>query len=651
VAVPGYGILRVDQAGTLWLYGYRQPLHRAPAGRPRAWQPVTTPLGSDAEHLYDQPSGLWGAFLGQLGGAWGLGRYRDGNWDVYPMRAGPGYRLVGGSIAFVQHDALQIIPPESGAGPTRLTLPHPGQVTAVVRQRNGDLWVGLDDTVYRYRPDGAPPRTLVGHAEATVLQGQQFVVPVTGRERYRPQANGRTVQFSWRVDGGPWQAFRYLNAARVEVPTETLPPGDHSLEVRSQDEDGDVDPAPPVVPFTVVPLPLQQRAWFLPSLLALLLGVSALGGYALLARRRIAGHAHELAVKVRERTRELEEEKAALRRSEERFQLAAHGAAEGLWDWNLATGEVYCSPRFRELLGCGDALWPGVPELLAAVVPAEDRDRVLAALSAHLERRVPFDLEHRLRRPGHDGCWVRASGQGQWDAAGKPRRMVGSVSDITARKRAEEQVLASLREKEALLKEIHHRVKNNLQVVTSLLHLQADQLREPAVRAAFAETQNRIRSMALLHEQLYRSQDLARIDLREYVTQLCDHLLRTYGMSPNRVTLDLSIADLTVDLDLAIPCGLIINELVSNALKYAFPDGRCGRVEVRLQPQGGGEYALTVRDDGIGLPDNAEGPGRKTLGLQLVQGLVAQLRGTCRLHRCGGTTAVVVFPIQGPEPH
>jgi two-component sensor histidine kinase/PAS domain-containing protein len=642
LADPEYVQLTVDRAGGLWLRGFRQKLHTAPPGGTRIWLPVTTPLGSDAILLYDLPNGVWAAFNGQLGGSWGLGCFRGGKWEAFPLRVQGASWLPGGGMAFYQYDALQIVPPGPGAVPHHLTLPRPGRINGVVGQRSGDLWVGIEDTVYRYRPDGVPPRTLVRQAEQAVLQGTPLVVRVEARERYRPRSQNRKFLFSWRVDDGPWGEFRYLDAGTVELPTGALPPGEHVLRVRSQDEKRDIDSSPAAVHFVVTPLPLQQRAWFLPTLMALLLGISGLGAYAFLARRRIAGHAHQLEERVRARTRELEGEKSALRRSEERFQLAVRGSAEGLWDWNLVTGEVYYSPRCRELLGDADGAWGGVTEAFDARLHPEDRDRVLAALHAHLNDRTPFDLEHRFRTCAGDYHWFRSCGQAQWDAAGKPHRMVGSLSDITGRKRAEEQVLASLREKEALLREIHHRVKNNLQIITSLLNLQADRIPEPVVRAALAETRNRVRSMAMLHETLYRSKNLARIDVRKYVRELCDHLLRTYEPAPGRIDVRQDVADLEMDLDRAIPCGLIINELVSNALKYAFPDGRRGRVEIRLHPCAGGTYRLSVGDDGVGLPDGA-GDG-KALGLQLVRGLAGQLGGTFALHRDGGTTACVTFP-------
>jgi PAS domain S-box-containing protein len=215
--------------------------------------------------------------------------------------------------------------------------------------------------------------------------------------------------------------------------------------------------------------------------------------------------------------------------------------------------------------------------------------------------------------------------------------------DITERKRAEERLRASLLEKEALLKEVHHRVKNNLQIISSLLNLQSAQLNDPAALAVFTESQNRVRAMALVHEALYHAENLAHIDLARYLEGLCAQLFRAYGPDPARVRLDVCVADSTLDLDRAVPCGLVVNELVSNSLKYAFPGGRRGRVAVELAAPPGGAYALSVSDDGVGLPDGLDFRHTRTLGLELVCGLTRQLGGTIELDQTGGTRFTITF--------
>ena len=177
------------------------------------------------------------------------------------------------------------------------------------------------------------------------------------------------------------------------------------------------------------------------------------------------------------------------------------------------------------------------------------------------------------------------------------------------RVRARERLQSSLREKEALLREVHHRVKNNMQIISSMFNLQAAEIRDPAAVAKIRQGQARIRSMALIHEKLYQSRDLARINLADYIRSLAAHLFHFWKVDGERIKLEMELEDATLDINAAIPCGLIINELLSNALQHAFPDGRVGTVRLSLHLDPGGEFALRVHDDGIGLPAGIE-PGR-----------------------------------------
>lgn len=210
--------------------------------------------------------------------------------------------------------------------------------------------------------------------------------------------------------------------------------------------------------------------------------------------------------------------------------------------------------------------------------------------------------------------------------------------------RHEETLNASLREKELLLKEVHHRVKNNLQVVSSLLHLQSDTITEPATLAMFSESRNRIKSMALIHEKLYQSEELARIDFAEYVRNLTNYLYRSYTVEAQFIQLVLEVEAVHLNIDAAIPCGLILNELVSNSLKYAFPQKQKGEIRIRLLRQESGQLLLLVQDDGVGLPKDLEVQNPKTLGLNLIRILAKQLHGEMSLHSENGTAFRLTFP-------
>jgi two-component sensor histidine kinase/HAMP domain-containing protein len=234
------------------------------------------------------------------------------------------------------------------------------------------------------------------------------------------------------------------------------------------------------------------------------------------------------------------------------------------------------------------------------------------------------------------------------DSSGRPQGRVWVARDIRRRKQVEEELRRSLAEKEALLREVHHRVKNNLQVISSLLRLQATDSPSPEAARLFQESENRIRSMALIHEQLYRSGDLARIDFRDYVDGLTRNVLASAGEVGRPIKLTVDVEPVSLDLDIAIACGLVLNELLSNALKHAFPDGQSGTISVAFHCADGAA-TLVVADDGVGLLTSGgqERPG--ALGQRLVAALVRQLRGTSSLRGDGGTEFTLTFPI-GEEP-
>ncbi len=211
------------------------------------------------------------------------------------------------------------------------------------------------------------------------------------------------------------------------------------------------------------------------------------------------------------------------------------------------------------------------------------------------------------------------------------------------RQQHEERLEASLREKEAMLKEIHHRVKNNLQVISSLLNLQASQTQDAQICNIFQDSQTRIRSMALIHEKLYQTRDLARVDFGEYIQNLAAYLFRSYQISAGQVALNVKATDIFLDINIAVPCGLIINELISNALKHAFPGGRPGEIWIEWQAVGERQLILTVGDNGVGFPASLDFQQTPSLGLQLVNTLVEQLEGTIDLKRNGGTEFTIAF--------
>jgi PAS domain S-box-containing protein len=333
--------------------------------------------------------------------------------------------------------------------------------------------------------------------------------------------------------------------------------------------------------------------------------------------------------------RKLAEEQ--LGQSEAQLRLALDAARMGLWDWNTQTGKITWSNNLERMFGLAPNTFDGRFETFVAAVHPEDRDCINQTTENSLETGQDGDMEFRIIRPDGSIRWLESKGQVFYDETGKPVRAAGINLDVSDRKLAEIQVRESLREKEVLLQEIHHRVKNNLQVISSLLDLQSQHIEEPATLELFRESCNRIRAMALVHETLYKFKDFAKIKFAEYIENLTSYLFAAYIKNVENINLELDIDEVTLKLDTAIPCGLIINELVSNALKYAFPNKSHGTIYITLHFDGDAHYTLTVRDDGIGLPPNLEIKNVNSLGLKLVEVLAKQLEGTLQVNSRFGT--------------
>jgi PAS domain S-box-containing protein len=335
----------------------------------------------------------------------------------------------------------------------------------------------------------------------------------------------------------------------------------------------------------------------------------------------------------------------ALKESEQRLRLTLEATNDGVWDWNILTGKTIFSPSYYTMLGYEPYEFPENYESWRNLVHSDDLDRVEANIREHIKSGEGYAIELRVRtRPG-DWKWILTRGKVvERDARGLALRMVGTHSDITERRRAEGLIKASLKEKEVLLKEIHHRVKNNLQVISSLLNMQSRHVHNESV-GAFRESIDRIKSMTLIHDKLYRSENLSRIYFADYIADLSHELLRTYA-TDKRVELDLHVDPLSFDIDTAMPLGLIINELASNALKHAFPEKAGSKITIHLKSLGK-EVILTISDNGIGFPENLDFRDTPSLGMQLVVTLVEQLEGTIELNGTEGTEFRITFPATG----
>jgi two-component sensor histidine kinase len=213
------------------------------------------------------------------------------------------------------------------------------------------------------------------------------------------------------------------------------------------------------------------------------------------------------------------------------------------------------------------------------------------------------------------------------------------------RRAAEEGLKKSLDEKEILLKEVHHRVKNNMQIISSILKMQQRQVDDPRLKEVLEESQNRIHSMALVHENLYSNENLSKILFSNYVKSMAGNLARTFSRSQNNIQLEFDIEDVYMPLDTGIPCGLIINELLSNSFKYAFPDSNSGVIRIQLKNIGHDNFEMEVSDNGIGINGGFNIENSKSLGMKIVTKLVQQIEGTLNYDFSKGTKFKIKFKI------
>ena len=349
----------------------------------------------------------------------------------------------------------------------------------------------------------------------------------------------------------------------------------------------------------------------------------------------------------------------ALRESEDRYRTISEQSLVGIHmikDGRL----VFVNDGWTRITGYTrediDA-W-GFEEFGKIIDPA-DRDFFLAQI-----RKKQLGLTNGIV-PVYDFRFLSKTGETKWVLLhsrsvqfAEGHAVVGVVIDITDRKMAiqaleaanrqlrarEQELIGANRDKEVLLKEIHHRVKNNLQVISSLLKLQLGHVHDRQAAAVIRECQNRIKSIAIVHEKLYQSRSLAEVDIGNYIQSLISHLFRMFLVDSGSVTMDVAVDNVALHIDQAIPCSLIINELVSNSLKYAFPDNRRGEIRIRLQAAANGRYRLEVGDNGVGFPSEVDFRNTASLGLQLVMTFVEQLNGSIERIPCSGTMFAVTFP-------
>ncbi|UEM21634.1 PAS domain-containing protein [Skermanella mucosa] len=346
----------------------------------------------------------------------------------------------------------------------------------------------------------------------------------------------------------------------------------------------------------------------------------------------------------------LDRSDAARREDYEKLRLAVEGASLGTWEVDLGTGETHGSDRFAEMCGLSRRPARAALETWLENLHPEDRDRVLASLRSATRSASPrFRDEYRVPRPDGGWRWISSEGRILCDAAAQPCRALGVTQDITEAKLWEER-------QELLLREVNHRVKNSLQLVNSLLGMQGRQSDDPATRRRFEEAAGRVRAISHLHERLYRGADVERVDFDVYLRSLCEDLSATAPEFNIRVDAD----PVLLPTDSAVPLGLIVTELVTNAIKHSNPSDGSRVIEVRFGPAAGGDpelsggdLELVVRDHGVGLPPGFNPDrGGGGLGMRVIKGLSLQLQASLRTEDAGpGSRWILrIPPLSRPAP-
>ncbi len=331
-----------------------------------------------------------------------------------------------------------------------------------------------------------------------------------------------------------------------------------------------------------------------------------------------------------------------LRESEEMYRSLVKTLPDAVTMTDLEGNINYVSPRTLELHG-----FDNENELLGKsafeLIDPNEHEIAMKNLKKTLDVGFARNLEYSLKnKDGSTFIGVLNTALIR-DAHGEPKSFIATTRDITERKQTEKQIKRSLDEKEVLLREVHHRVKNNIQVISSMLNLYSTHIKDEPYLNAIQDIQNRIKSMALIHEKLYQTKDVARVDFNEYIKDLVNSLFRFYGVNINKIKPKIEVEGVSLGLDAGVPCGLIINELVSNSLKHAFAEELQGNINIEMRPENETEVALIISDNGKGFPPDFDFKNTKTFGLQLVITLVEQLGGNIQLNKEGGAEFKVTF--------
>ncbi len=336
---------------------------------------------------------------------------------------------------------------------------------------------------------------------------------------------------------------------------------------------------------------------------------------------------------------------AALEESEERLKLVLDGSQTGYWDWNIKTGEVKRNERWAEMLGYTLQEIEFSVKQWTDLHHPDDREVAWKSIEDHLEGRTnSHRMEYRML--GKDGKyrWILDSAKVvKRDKDGKPIRMAGIHTDITAMKEAEQKIKSLLLEKELLLKEVHHRIKNNMSTIKGLLTLQISAESDQSVISSLKDAENRVQSMIMLYEKLYCTDNFRELSIKDYLEPLAKEIIGSYSNN-SIVEIKTHIEDFIINIQLLTPIGIIVNELLTNIMKYAFTEKKHGTVSIFVSLNEG-HVSLIVQDDGNGIPENIDFKNSTGFGMQLVYMLTQQIEGKIGIERVGGTKVILEFDL------
>jgi PAS domain S-box-containing protein len=343
--------------------------------------------------------------------------------------------------------------------------------------------------------------------------------------------------------------------------------------------------------------------------------------------------------------RDVTDRKAAeeeIRKSEEKYRAIIENIREGYFEIDLVGNITFFNDSTCRVLGYSPDELMGMNN--REYTTPETADKAYRAFNQIYRTGNPGEIEdYEIIRKDGSVRVLEVTATLMRDGKLLPIGFRGVIRDVTDRKHAEEQIRQSLKEKEIMLQEIHHRVKNNMQVISSMLSLQSRHIDDERARELFEDSRSRIRSMSLIHEKLYLSEDISRIDCADYLRSLTNYLSQIYWVDQDIIRFTLDVDEVFFPIETATPFGLLANELVSNSLKHAFPEGRKGDIHIGLHSADGGTYVFIVSDNGIGMPADLDFRKTETLGLQLVDTLVTQLDASVEIERNGGTTFRITF--------